>query len=192
MAVEVKREAGPDAKGLEELVKGLGDKNGKVGWFSDAQYEDGKPVAGIAMVQEFGSPSRSIPPRSFMRTTIMEQRQAWSKIAADGARAILRGALTPDKAMLGLAMQAKGDVQEKISNIQSPPLSDITLALRKVKLGMVPGVGPEVTGATVGQVARMLKEGTITTGGVSAKPLIQPSGIPGGGTLFTSIDVKVD
>jgi hypothetical protein len=190
--IVVKRVSGPGQKKLDALISGLGDREGQVGWFSDAQYENGTPVAYVAAIQEFGSPKNSIPPRSFMRTTVMERRQEWAKIAKDGSKAILNGTIDGTQAMEGLALQAKGDVQAKIASIQEPKLSDLTLALRKVKLGMVPGVGPEVTGKTVGQVAGMLKAGTINTSGVSAKPLIEPSGIPGGGTLYTSIDARVE
>lgn len=192
MAVSVKRVPGPGVKQLNSLIRGTGGKDGKVGYFESARYENGTPVAYVAAIQEFGSPVNNIPPRSFMRTTTLAKRRSWADLAKKGAAAVLRGEITPYKAMLGLVTQAKGDVQAKIASIQDPPLSPITLALRKVKLGMVPGLGREVTGRTVGIVASMLSAGTLSPAGVSTKPLIEPAGIPGGGTLFGTIDGKVE
>lgn len=192
MAVTVKRVQGPGAKRLNALIKGAGDKDGKVGYFESARYEDGTPVAYVAIIQELGSPANNIPPRSFMRTTTLEKRRSWAELAKRGAQLVLKGEITPYQAMLGLVTQAKGDVQAKIAAIQDPPLSPITLALRKVKLGRVPGLGPNVTGRTVGIVAAMLSAGTLSTSGVSTKPLIEPAGIPGGGTLYGTIDGKVE
>lgn len=192
MSVSVRQVPGAGAKQLQVLIKGLANKQGKVGWFSDAKYENGTPVAYIAQIQELGSPAQSTPPRSFMRTTVMEKRSEWSSLIKDAAKAVLSGAMTPDKAMGLLTLQAKGDVQTKIADIREPELSPITLGLRKVKLGRVKGLGPDVTGRTVGIVAAMLSAGTLTTDGVSNKPLIEPAGIPGGGTLFTSIAEKVE
>ncbi len=192
MAVSVKRVPGPGVKQLNALIKGVGDKDGKVGYFESARYEDGTPVAYVAAIQELGSPANSIPPRSFMRTTTLKKRRSWAELAKKSAQLILKGELTPYQAMLGIVTQAKGDVQSMIATIQEPSLSPITLALRKVKLGMVPGLGREVTGRTVGIVASMLSRGTLSTSGVSTKPLIEPSGIPGGGTLFSTIDAKVE
>lgn len=192
MSVSVKRVPGSCAKHLNALIKGAGDKDGKVGYFESARYENGTPVAYVAAIQEFGSPAKSIPPRSFMRSTTLEKRRSWADLAKKGAALILKGELSPAKAMLGLVTQAKGDVQAKIASIQEPALSPITLALRKVKLGMVSGLGPEVTGRTVGIVAAMLSAGTLSPAGVSTKPLIEPVGIPGGGTLFGTIDAKVE
>jgi hypothetical protein len=45
-------------KGLEVILqhlKELENKEGKVGWFPSSVYEDGKPVAQIAVVQEYGA-----------------------------------------------------------------------------------------------------------------------------------------
>lgn len=191
MATTIKRVTGPGTKALQNLVKGLGNAQGKVGWFESEKYENGTPVAYVAAIQEFGSPQNSIPPRSFMRSTALEEKKKWAKTAEDGSKQIIKGSLDGKMVMTGIALQAKGDIQSKIASIQSPGLSDITLALRKVKLGMVPGIGPTVTGKTVGIVASKLKDGSLTPDGVSKKPLIEPAGIPGGGTLFTSIDVRV-
>lgn len=192
MSVSVRRIPGPGAKQLEALIKGMGDKQGKVGWFSESKYENGTPVAYVAAIQEFGSPQNSIPPRSFMRTTIMEKRRSWAGIIGKFSKAVLSGAMSGDLALEQFVQVAKGDVQKKIASITDPALSPITLALRKVKMGQVPGFGREVTGRTVGIVAAMLKENLIDIGGVPDKPLIEPASIPGGGTLYTSIDSKVE
>ena len=58
-------------KRLSEIARGL-DKAAKVriGFLENATYPDGKPVAMIAAIQEFGAPARNIPPRPFFRQMI--------------------------------------------------------------------------------------------------------------------------
>lgn len=193
MGVTVKKIPGPGQKRLQALINDLGEREGMVGWFDSSKYEDGTPVAYIAAIQELGSPANKIPPRPFMRTTAAEQKKAWAKTFNDGSKALLNGTATGEKVMEGLVLQARGDIQAKIASIQEPKLSDITLGLRKYKLGRIPGMpaGP-VTGKTVGIIAAKLKDGSLNTSGVSTKPLIEPTGIPGGGTLYTSIDARVE
>lgn len=185
------RERGPAAKNLEVLLKGLPAVQGKVGWFQDAQYENGTPVAYIAAIQEFGSPKNSIPARSFMRTTISERRQEWAKIAQNGSKALLAGTATPEQVMTGIGLAAKGDIQKKIANIYDPELSPLTLAIRKYRLGLIKDMDPgPVGGKLVGILAGRLARGEIDTSGVSTKPLVEPAAI-GGGVLINSIDVRV-
>lgn len=140
---------------------------GKVGWFPSAVYPDGMPVAEIAAIQEFGLPSRKIPSRSFMRSTALEKNKVWQNKAAEISKAILEKRITPEQGMDLLCLQAEGDIAETISKIQSPPLSEITLGVRKYKQQ-----GKKVTGRTIGEIAQKLKDGTLDISGVSTKPLV--------------------
>lgn len=131
--MKVTRKAGKiDA--LRHAVKGLDGAQGRVGWFPSAKYEGGQPVAGIAAVQEFGSPARGIPPRSFFRTTAVEKRDEWAKTAADLARAAAQGKVKPDNVMELLTLAAGGHVRATITKISDPPLKDATVAARKRRL----------------------------------------------------------
>lgn len=153
---------------LRLAVKGLDGAQGKIGWFESAKYEDGTPVAGIAAVQEFGSPSRSIPPRSFFRTTATEKRQEWAKTAETVSRAAAQGKIAPDKVMEAVVMVAEGNVRATITKIMTPPLSPITIELRRRKRA-----GGTVTGATVGDAAKATKSAFFNAGsGAEVKPLV--------------------
>ncbi len=80
--------------GLERLattIDQLPKKRAAVGFFDTAVYPDGTPVAYVAAIQEFGVID---PPRSFMRSTISEQREAWQNTLAQGARRVLADKLT--------------------------------------------------------------------------------------------------
>lgn len=128
--MKVIRTPGPGAKQLENLLTGLsGDVVGKVGWFESAKYEDGTPVAYVATIQEYGSPQNNIPPRSFMRTTIAEQRGAWNALAQRGAKAMLKGQSLKDVLDI-IGQKARGDIQKKIKQITTPALKESTIAAR--------------------------------------------------------------
>jgi hypothetical protein len=140
----------------------------KVGWFPSARYPDGTPVAYVMSVQEFGY--GPIPPRPFFRTTVAEEKETWSKYAAEGAKAVLAGKLSAFDVMDGLGERAQEDVKETINQITSPPLSPITLELRAMK-HKDPTL--RITGTLVGQVAAKVKQpGYQLASGTPDKPLI--------------------
>lgn len=129
MGTKVIRKDGPGKKELTCLLSALsGNLVGKVGWFETAKYENGTPIAYVAAIQEFGTQSNGgfIPPRSFMRTTIAEKGKDWSDLAVKAAKKMLKGASLSDMLNL-IGMQARGDIQKKISQIQSPPLAESTI-----------------------------------------------------------------
>lgn len=152
---------------LEKAIKGLAGAESTVGWFESAKYEDGTPVAGVAAVQEFGSAARSIPPRSYFRTTSAEQQAPWAKLAEGAAQQIVKGQMAPEDMAEALALRAEGDVRRKISRIMEPPLSTITLLARMHRKG-----GGAVTGKTVGELAAKADQGPQKITGVSTKPLV--------------------
>lgn len=163
----VVRKAGPAAERLKFLLEGLEtNKVGKVGWFDSAKYEDGTPVAYIAAIQEFGH--GPIPPRPFMRTTITARKAEWRALAESGARAILAGNATIETVLEGIGLQASGDIALTISKIYNPPLSPITIELRRRKRA-----GQTVTGRTVGDAAKASQSAFFSGGSGSAyKPLV--------------------
>lgn len=86
----VKQTSGPGDAILRKLIE-ASRKQGKVGWFETAKYEDGTPVAYVAAIQENGSPAQGIPPRPFLRTTIAARQAAWRDLIHSGAQRILDG-----------------------------------------------------------------------------------------------------
>jgi len=152
---------------LEKRLDGLGNIESKVGWLSDGlTYPDGTPTAYVAAIQEYGSPANSIPARPFMRPTATEQETKWADIAAKGAVRVIEGKSTGFKVLDTIAQVAEADVVDKIESITQPPLSPITLGARKYRKE-----GKKVTGATIGEIAGLLKEGKLDISGVSTKPL---------------------
>lgn len=141
--MRVTRKAGK-IEALRQTVQALDGAQGRVGWFPSAVYERGQPVAGVAAVQEFGSPSRGIPPRSFFRTTATERRGEWAHTAEQVSRAAAQGKIEPGRVMEAIALAAEGHVRETITKIQSPPLKQATIDARKSRLANG-GAGAQAT-----------------------------------------------
>ena len=167
---EVKRGNGSGFKVLIEALNALDGLGGRAGWFEKSAYPDGRPVAAVAAGNEFGIASRSIPPRPFFRPTIADKKSSWRQTAADLSKRVLAGKMTAYDAMDTLGGVIEGDVSKTIVSITSPPLSPITLGARKYR-----EQGKKVTGATIGEIARKLKEGKLDISGVSDKPLVDTS-----------------
>lgn len=124
------RTPGPGAERLRVLLEGISDKVGKVGVFETSKYEDGTPVAYVAVIQEYGSAAQGIPPRPFMRTTIAEKTPEWQEIARRSAAAMLKGAMTGEQALELIGLKAAGDIRNTISKLTTPELKPTTVAAR--------------------------------------------------------------
>lgn len=131
--MKITRKAGK-IEALRQSVKALDGAEGRVGWFPSATYEGGQPVAGVAYVQEFGSPARGIPPRSYMRSTASEKQQEWAKTAEQISRAAAQGKIAPGNVMPALCLAAEGHVRATITKITAPPLKQATIDARKRRL----------------------------------------------------------
>lgn len=141
--MRVTRKAGK-IEALRQAVEGLDGTQGRVGWFPSAVYEGGQPVAGVAHVQEFGSPSRGIPPRLGMRATAREKSEEWKHTVERISRAAMQGAVAPEKVMEALTLAAEGHMRETITKVTSPALKPATVAARKRRLANG-GAGAQAT-----------------------------------------------
>lgn len=121
----------PEAQRLTQQIAALGNMKVQVGWFPSAQYEDGTPVAGTMAVQEFGSPKLSIPPRSFMRATADAKQTTWAELAATLGARVLAGKMNAESLADALGMAAVGDIQQTLSQMSEPALSEATLRARR-------------------------------------------------------------
>lgn len=119
---------------LRQTVQALDGAAGRVGWFPSAVYEGGQPVAGIAAVQEFGSESRGIPARSFMRSTASEKRADWAQTTTQLTRAAALGKIAPGRVIEGVCLAAEGHVRATITKLSAPPLKQATVDARKRRL----------------------------------------------------------
>jgi hypothetical protein len=148
----------------------------RVGFLENATYPDGKPVAMIAAIQEFGAPAAGIPPRPFFRNMIAKHQDEWP----DGFATQLRETNFDVKATFDRTGAAiAGQLRQSIVDTNDPPLSPITLMIRKMK-----GEGKTITRASLGEAARRVAAGE-STGGVSSKPLVET------GHLLQSVDYEV-
>jgi hypothetical protein len=143
---------GEGAKRLQAALNNLQGKVGKVGWFEKSKYPDivnpktkkvtkGPPVAMIAAINEEGWPARNIPPRPFMRPTIIAKQKSWAKIAESESKKIIAGTSTIGQAMEIIGSVAKGEIQETISAIHSPVLKEATIKNRVRQMANTSVVG---------------------------------------------------
>lgn len=156
---------------LEAFIADMDDYSVRIGWFSSAKYANGTPAAYVASIHEFGAPSRNIPARSFIRPTIAAKSGDWSQMMRYNARQIVAGAIDTRTALERLAITARGDVDATLARIKEPPLSKLTIYLRKfVKNGgVIHGYGDVIK-----QMHKMQAEekaGTLDLSGVSVDPL---------------------
>lgn len=130
-------------------------KSGKVevGWYEDTRYDDGTQVAKVAEINEFGATIKvtdkmrkwfawqgfplnkntteiHIPARSFIRSTCDEKNNEWSDILNSRLKKVFEGELTMKQALEQLGLVIKGDIQEKITQITTPPNSGMTVAMK--------------------------------------------------------------
>lgn len=117
---------------LEARIKAVKDANKKVvkvGIVGHQRYDDETPVAYVAAIHEFGSPSNNIPPRPFFRPTVAAQKKNWAGIG----KQILQNGGTIEDMLDSVGSSAAGDIFETISNIDSPPLALSTKKARNRK-----------------------------------------------------------
>lgn len=144
---------------MDEIAKRLEAFEGrqaKVGWFESAVYPDGEPVASIAMIHEMGAPGANIPARPFFRPTIDANKEQWKKQLEEGAKAVMRGAVTAEQVLEIVGQLAAGQTRAKLASGAFTPLSPITLMLRKWK-DASPGL--KVNASLVGAAADAVKRG---------------------------------
>jgi len=151
---------------LNQRIEAFAKMQLKVGWFEDSVYENGRSVAEVAAGNELGIASRKIPPRPFMRPTATAKEKEWANTAGRLASRVLDGKMAGQDAMDILGTSVQADIVDAIKNVKSPPLSPITLGVRAYKKQ-----GKEISGATIGEIARKIKEGKLNISGVSDAPL---------------------
>lgn len=112
-------------KVLRDIVNLLRDAGGvRVGFLEGATYPDGKPVAMIAAIQEYGAPRAHIPARPFFRNMIAAKSGEWPEAIAKLLKAHDWDAHT----VLSITGQAiAGQLRQSIIDTNAPPLSPRTI-----------------------------------------------------------------
>ena len=162
---EVRGGAGLEAalKRIERMAS-AGPRQLRVGFLENARYPDGTLVAKVAAIQNYGAPAASIPARPFFSNFVRQDSPAWGEKLARISRA---ADYDPDVSLGRMGEYLKGGLQASIVDTNDPPLSPVTLMLRKMRSEDQSLV---VTGRTVGEAARRVAAGE-STAGVSTKPL---------------------
>jgi hypothetical protein len=96
-----------------------------VGFLEGATYPDGTSVPLVAAIQEFGAPSRNIPPRPFFRNMVADKSGEWP----DAVAGLLKDNdydATKTLELTGAAI--KGQLQEAITTFVGTPLAPATIA----------------------------------------------------------------
>lgn len=71
-----------------------------------------------------------IPPRPFMRPTVVRETQNWLKYLAQGAKAVLNGKIAAPVVMEAIGLRAAADIAKSITLVFSPPLKRGTIRAR--------------------------------------------------------------
>lgn len=75
----------------------------------------------------FGGP---IPERPFLRNTMRNKRNAYTRAMSEAAPKILRAETTIPAVLVNLGGLAQGDIQNEITALSTPPNSPVTVALK--------------------------------------------------------------
>lgn len=110
---------------LAGMAKKLSNKNTvRVGFLEKARYPDGKSVAMIAAIQDFGAPGAGIPPRPFFRNMIAAKKGEWPAAVAG----LLRTTNYDAEKVLRLTGEAiSGQLRQSIIDTNAPPLAASTI-----------------------------------------------------------------
>ena len=126
MATRTVGDDSPMAKALRAMYQRL--KSARVvqaGFFENATYPDGTPVAMVAAVHNWGAPKRGIPPRPFFSNTVDAKKStAWRTLVKT---ALIHSNYDADKTLelVGQVMQA--DIQTGIKQFVGAPLKPATI-----------------------------------------------------------------
>lgn len=116
---------------MQNVIRELATKVVKVGYFPHSRYPDGKPIAGVAAVQEFGSVKMSIPPRPTKGPAIEKGQQKIRDGIAAATRRAFKGTQTVEQGLDQLGMVVVGDIKKEIRDLTTPELKESTLAARR-------------------------------------------------------------
>lgn len=121
---KIKRDPRKAIAKLEKIAKEMQSEGQvRVGLPSGSNaYPDGTSVIMVGAVHEFGSPSRNIPERSYLRSTLMENRRKYKLFLADLGKKIATGAIDSMKALKLLGLKVEADVKDTLTDLKVPAL----------------------------------------------------------------------
>jgi hypothetical protein len=112
-----------DDKRLFERLVNKDKKVLTVGFF-DEKYPDGKRIGMVATANEYGVPENNVPPRPFMRDTVITRKPKWLKIVKE----VLTESLDVDRTFRILGDVIADDVSQMITAYAKPENAPSTIA----------------------------------------------------------------
>jgi len=94
---------------------------------------EGLTVAAIASYNEFGGPDNNPPERSFMRSTLRDEKTNIKKMNKSSLKRIVQGEMTTKKGLGLLGSYLSAKISQKIVKIRTPKNADSTLAAKYPK-----------------------------------------------------------
>lgn len=82
----------------------------------------------VAISNEFGSPERGIPERSYIRSTFDENKEKWLGLMSRQIDKLIEGKTTEEKILATMGEHIKSEIQRKIVDLRTPPNSPETIA----------------------------------------------------------------
>lgn len=120
-----------DMSGLKTLKKQLKDVKVKVGLPKGTPAnKDGVSLIEIGAIQEFGSPSKNIPERSFIRVPLDNAKADYFKFVKNQGINILNGKTTTDDAIEKLGVWGQTVIKKSFTNNDWEANSATTIALK--------------------------------------------------------------
>lgn len=98
---------------------------------TSAEYEGGANQVLIATVNEFGTDDGRIPERSYLRSTVDENKSKYAALITKLLGHVVDGKLTAEVAFDRLGLTVEADVKRKIVTLIDPPNADATVQLKK-------------------------------------------------------------
>lgn len=109
---------------LLRILRDLQERKLEIGVFAN----EGADVVVIAATHEFGAPSINVPERSFMRSTFDEKEAEYVQLMEKMIeQQVLTGRMSVDQFYRILGEKIVGDIKEKITTLQTPPLQESTI-----------------------------------------------------------------
>lgn len=119
---------------IDDLIKKARALDGftiKAGILKGATYPDtGQSVVQVAYWQEYGVPSRGIPPRPFIKSTEAAKLPEWRVLRDKHLARYIKGEITLENVRTIVGGQMAADIKATIKEGVEPPLSPVTVMTR--------------------------------------------------------------
>lgn len=109
---------------IEKIAKQMqGEGQVKVGLpINSNDYPDGTSVIMVGAVHEFGSALRNIPERSYLRSTMQNNKRAYKSVLSKLGKKIATGAMNSLEGLKLLGLKVEADVKDTLTDLKSPSL----------------------------------------------------------------------